>query len=99
MESPVSLAIPFDVQALSWILAAVQVVGLLSTWLARSSVGCRGQRPCQWLFLSCLTLVGLGTVAAMAISAAHWLFSAGTLALMILAAVWDFGGQSSTEVA
>jgi len=94
-----SLAIPFDVPELTWILAVVQAVGLLSTWLARSSVGCRGQRPCQWLFLSCLLLVGLGTVLAMAISAAHWLFSAGTLALMILAAVWDFGVQSSTEAA
>ena len=89
----------FDLQIVFWIVVAVQVAGLLSAWLARKSVGGRRQRPCQWLFLSCLTLVGMTSVVSMGISPTSWLFSAGTLALMVLGAVWDFGAQSKPEAA
>ncbi len=89
----------FDLQVVFWIVVAVQVAGLLSAWLARRSAGGPGQRPCQWLFLSCLTLVGLTSVVSMGISATSWLFSAATLALMIIGAVWDVGTESKAETA
>jgi hypothetical protein len=89
----------FDYQVLFWVVVAIQVAGLLSVWLARLTAGGRGQRSCQWLFLSCLALVGATSVVAMGISAASWLFSAVTLALMVVGAVWDAGGQSEAESA
>jgi hypothetical protein len=95
----VPLSHQFNHEIVFWIVLAIQIVGLASAWLARRSVGCRGQRRCQWLFFSCLTLVGLGSIASMAVSAGSLLVSAGTLATMILAVVWDFGPGTEIEAA
>jgi hypothetical protein len=97
MESHVPLAVQFNVPSLFWVIVAMQTLGLLSAWLARYSVGSRSERSCQWLFFSCLTLVGCSTVVAMSVSAASWLFCAGTLALMVIAVVYDFGGDAEAE--
>jgi hypothetical protein len=99
MESHVPFAQQFNFQVVFWIVVAVQVTGLISAWLARMTAGGRSQRSCQWLFLSCLALVGATSVVSMGISAASWLFSAFTLALMVIAAVWDVGRQAETESA
>jgi Flp pilus assembly protein TadB len=99
MESPVPFAQQFDFQEVFWVVVSIQFAGLFSAWLARQTVGGRAERPCQRLFLACLALVGVTSVVAMGISAASWLFSAATLALMVIAAVWDFGRQAETESA
>ena len=82
-----------DLQLGCWIVMGFEVLGLLSTWLARRSVGARGQRPCQWLYALCLIMVGASTVVAMTIGPACWLSSTATLAIMILAVVWDSGAE------
>jgi hypothetical protein len=78
-----------DPQMLFWILLAVEAIGLVSASLVRLSAGSRGHQPCQLLFFACLALVGCGSAMAMLISSVCWLLSAVTLALMILAVVWD----------
>ena len=78
-----------DPRTLFWILLAVEAIGLASASLVRLSAGSRGHSSCQWLFFACLALVGLGSAVAMLISSVCWLLSAATLALMILAVVWD----------
>lgn len=91
------LAQLFDYDVLFWGVVVIQVIGLLSVWMARLAVGRRSRRTCQRLFLSCLALVGATSVVAMGISAASWLFSAAVLALMVVGAVWDLGGPSNAE--
>jgi hypothetical protein len=78
--------------ALPWGLVAIQIAGLISAWLARLSEGSRGQGHFQIAFFACMVLVGLGTIVSLSLPPGRWLFSGATLSLMVLAAVWDFGG-------
>jgi hypothetical protein len=90
MESSPVLAISaLDPRVVFWILVAVEAIGLASASLVRLSAGCRSHQSCQWLFLACLPLVGFGSVVAMGVSPLCWLLSAVTLAMMVVAAVWD----------
>lgn len=84
--------------AVVWVLATVQLLGLSSAWLARIAQGSRGQTACQCVFLGCLGLVGLSTAAAVTIDSMLWLVCGATLALMVLAAVADFGRRPRAEV-
>jgi len=83
---------------LVWVLASIQLLGLASAWLARIAQGSRGQTASQWLFLCCLGLVGLSTAAAVTIDSMLWLVCGATLALMVLAAVADFGRSPRAEI-
>lgn len=74
---------------LLWTLGFVQIAGLFSAWLARFSEGSRSQASFHGLFFACLALVGLITMVAVAFSFRYWLVSGATLAVMILAAIWD----------
>ena len=89
----------FDPRVVFWILLAVEAVGLTSASLVRLSAGCRSHQSCQWLFLACLFLVGCGSVVAMLISPICWLVSAVTLAMMIVAVVWDRSHNARAELA
>ena len=89
----------FDPHVVFWILLAVEAIGLTSASLVRLSAGCRGHQPCQWLFFGCLSLVGCGSVVAMVISPVCWLLSAVTLAMMIVAVVWDRSQSTRSELA
>jgi hypothetical protein len=82
---------------LVWAIGFVQVAGLVSAWLARLSEGSRSQASCQWLFLACLGLMGLTTMASVALGARYWLASGITLTVMVLGAVWDFRAQARAE--
>jgi len=62
----------------------------LSAWLARLSEGSARQAACQRFFLACLLLVGLGTIASLALVPTYWVASGTTLSLMVLAATCDF---------
>jgi hypothetical protein len=76
-------------------LALLQVIGLLSALLARLSEGSSQQSWCHWLFVSCLAVIGIATMAFVAAGTKHWLPSGATLSLMVLAAVWDFRAHAS----
>jgi hypothetical protein len=73
-----------------WWLAAVQCLGLTCAWLARVHQGSRRQSSWQWLFLLLFALVGVTTLSAAMTSPAWCLVCGTTLAVMLLAAVWDF---------
>lgn len=82
-----------------WAIALIQGVGLISAFFARASVGSRRQNSCQWLCLACLALVG-GTnlLAATTLTPLAWMVSSVTLAVMVVAAVWDAGPKELTAV-
>jgi hypothetical protein len=77
---------------LIYVLAGVQVVGLASACLARMSEGSIRQASAQRIFLGCLALVGAATMTAMLIGPGASVLSGATMAVMVLTAVWDFGG-------
>ncbi len=84
-----------DSSTLVWILAAIQVSGLISAWLARLSIGFRHQNYCQMLFFVFLAAVG-ATTAMSLFMASHftWMGCGTTLCLMVLTAIWDFGAAT-----
>lgn len=82
----------FDSSTLVWVLAAIQVSGLISAWLARLSIGFRHQNYCQMLFFVLLATVGATTAASLFLmSNFTWMGCGTTLCLMVLTAIWDFG--------
>jgi hypothetical protein len=80
-----------------WTLGFIQIAGLASAWLARLSEGSRRQASCQWLFVACLALIGVTTMASVALGPRYWLASGITLSVMVLAAIWDFRAQARPE--
>ena len=82
---------------LVWTLGLIQMAGLASAWLARMSEGSRSQASCQWLFLVFLAVMGLTTMATVALGPRYWLASGTTLAVMVLGAIWDFRAQARPE--
>ena len=87
-----------EASLLAWGLGSIQIAGLFSAWLARLSEGSRRQAWCHRLFLACLGLIGLTTMASLALGPKYWLPSGMTLAVMVLGAVWDFRPNPGTEV-
>jgi hypothetical protein len=84
--------------SLFWILTVIQSCGLVSAWLTRRHAGSRQQSACELLFLACLILVGISTLAAMLQGhGAFWIFGGATLGVMVLMAVWDFKPSASTS--
>ena len=55
-----------------WGMAAVQILGLLSAWIARLS-GSRRRVLCQRLFMACLLLVGLAAVVVPQAGSGCWM--------------------------
>ena len=80
----------FDRSALLLMCNVIQVVGLVSAGLARICEGSRAQGHCQILFFVCLALVGGAAVQSLRLEPGAWMHCAITMALMVLAAVWDF---------
>ncbi len=80
-----------------WSLGIVQIAGLISAWLARLSEGSRSQRPCQWLFLTCLGLMGVMTMFSIALGLRYWLACGTTLSVMVLGAIWDFRAEARPQ--
>jgi hypothetical protein len=79
-----------EMSTMVWGLAVIQVIGLVSAWLARASEGSRRETSCQRIFFACLGLMGLATMAAFSLSPGWWLTSGATLSVMILVATCDF---------
>lgn len=80
-----------------WSLFFIQIAGLSSAWLARLSEGSRNQASCQRLFFALLGLVGVATMATVALGPRYWLASGATLSAMVLGAIWDFRPQPRPE--
>lgn len=88
----------FEDASLFCILAVIQVCGLVSAWLTRRQAGSRRQGLCECLFLGCLVMVGISTMAAMLQSrGTHWIFGGATLGTMVLMAVWDVKSSAATS--
>ena len=77
--------------SLFWCLAAVHVLGLLSACLTRLSEGSLGQARFQRVFVCCLALTGLATMASLALGPNTCVVSGATMAVMVLTATWDIG--------
>lgn len=73
-----------------WWLALIQPLGLASAWLARVQVGSRRQAHFEWVFLTLLGLVGFTTLAAAVTCPDTCVMTGTTLAIMLLAVIWDF---------
>jgi hypothetical protein len=86
-----------EASLLLWGLGLIQIAGLTSAWLARFSEGSKRQACCHWVFLACLGLIGLTTMASLALGPKYWLPSGMTLSIMVLGAVWDFRPEPETE--
>ena len=76
---------------LGWVLGCVQVLGLVSAWVARVSVGSRYQLAWQRLFLGSLLVVGASTIVSLGLNPGCWVVSGATMALMVLTVTCDFG--------
>lgn len=75
-------------------LLTVQIVGLMSAWLARLAEGSAQQTICQCLFLVCLAVVGVTTVTSYAAQQGGWFLCGTTLSVMVLVATWDLSGSA-----
>ncbi len=74
----------------------IQLAGLSSAWLARASEGSWCQNSCQWLFVACLSAVGLATIVSLQFGAGLWVFSGTTLSVMVVAATYDVGHREES---
>jgi hypothetical protein len=83
-----------EMGAILWLWCAVQAIGLMTAFLARTSEGSL-QILFQRFFFVCLTAVGVGTVGAWAAGPCFCLVSGTTMAVMVLTAVWDFSREPS----
>lgn len=76
---------------LFWCLAVVHLVGLASACLTRLSEGSSGHASFQRIFVGCLVITGLATMASLALGPNTCMVSGATLAVTILTATWDVG--------
>ncbi|HEX7450179.1 MAG TPA: hypothetical protein VF306_21650 [Pirellulales bacterium] len=76
---------------LFWCLAVVHGVGLLSACLTRLSEGSAGHARLQRVFVGCLSLAGLATMASLTLGPNTCMVSGATLVVTILMATWDMG--------
>ena len=75
----------------AWLIVAIQLGGLLSATAARRSMGSSAEAWCQRLFFAALAAVGVTAMLTLLVWPGAVLASGATLAVMVLAVVWDFG--------
>ena len=73
--------------------AAIHLLGLASTFLVRAYAGTRAESPLQGLFMLGLAGVAIATLAGEQLGWPLWLFSAGIMGVMLVAAVADFSSH------
>lgn len=74
------------------LLILICIAGVVSTWLARTSVGTAAELVFQLLFFVALGLVGLGTVFSFSANTdGFFCVVAATFAMMVVSTVWDSG--------
>ena len=81
------------------LLISICVAGVVSTWLARTSVGTAAEIIFQLLFFAALSLVGLGTVVSFSAETdGFFCVIAAPVALMVVSIVWDSGAARRATV-
>ena len=80
---------PHYISAVLWTVSTIQVIGVISVFLARFAEGSRWQNVCRALFVINLTLVGLAAVVTMLISPELWLIPGITLSSMIVLVLFE----------
>ncbi len=83
----------FDSPTMLWLLVAAQIFGVASAWLARLCEGSCRQAISQRMFFGVLPLMGVATMAALAVGPGCWLACSTTLAFMVLTVTCDFRGS------
>lgn len=73
--------------------AAIHLIGLAATFLVRAYAGTNAESPLQALFLLGFAGVAIATLAGEQLGWSPWLLSAGTMGVMIVAAVADFSSH------
>jgi len=81
--------VSIDFPVASWLILAVQSLGIISAITARIPRLHSHQSTCQSVFLVCLLLVGVASAVSLRMGTGHWLFSGATLAVMAVAATLD----------
>jgi len=79
-----------EATALCCTSGAIQLLGLLSAWIVRLSLGSRRQTPCQHVFLAFLGLVAAATMVSVSTGVGSWLTCGTSFSLMVLTATCDF---------
>ncbi len=77
----------------TWV--AIHLVGLIAAWLVRQETTGSRQTLAQSGFFACLPLIALITILGQVYCLDMWPLSAGTLGIMIVTAVVDFGPRAS----
>jgi hypothetical protein len=81
--------------ALETVWVGVHIIGLTAAWMVRKEASGYRQRLAYNSFFACLPLVAIITVVGQFLCLTTWPLSAGTLGVMIVAAVADFGPRTS----
>jgi hypothetical protein len=76
--------------ALTSSVVTVQIVGLLSAWIARRSEGSRHQSICRAVFYFCLVLVALTAMVTFSVGPGGTLACGATLSIMVVATIGEF---------
>ena len=83
--------LPADPGLVFWLLAALHLAGLTSMFLSRMHHRHRIHGICQNVFLLCLFIVGVATVATICCQSNCWVWSGTTFSLMAVGATADLG--------
>ena len=74
-----------------WI--GLHFIGLAAAWMVRMHAGMKSEGLAQVLFMASFCSLVLVTMVGLRYSSTNWTYSAGTLSIMIVAAVVDFGAH------
>ena len=75
-----------------WILAGIQLLGVLSCVFARLMESTRAAHSSRHLFVACLMTVGLATMSAVYCGSPCWASCGATLSLLSVGATLDLRG-------
>lgn len=75
-------------------LGVIQVLGLISAFATRLRRPPDFSGTSHWVFFACLGVIAMSTVLMVGAKSVTWLTSGTTFSLMVLTAVWDFGGEA-----
>ncbi|MEO2047786.1 MAG: hypothetical protein ABGX16_14580 [Pirellulales bacterium] len=71
-----------------WI--GLHFLGLATVWMVRIHAGMKSEGLAHAMFLASFCSIVLATLVGLKCNSTNWTFSAGILAIMIVAAVFDF---------
>jgi hypothetical protein len=78
-----------------WI--GLHFLGLTAVWMVRIHAGMKSEGLAHAIFLASFCSIVLATVVGLKYHSTNWTFSAGILAIMIVAAVFDFSSPPAPQ--